>query len=76
MWNYRLDGKFYAMENVCPHRGAPLNEGYIENGTLTCPWHAWQFDVRTGACQTVPASRLCTYPLKVEGEQISLDIPI
>jgi nitrite reductase (NADH) small subunit len=47
-----MDGEICAMDNVCPHRGGPLGEGMIENGKLICPWHAWEFDPRSGACHT------------------------
>ena len=43
-----VGGTFYAVENSCPHQGGPLAEGWIEGPIVTCPWHAWCFDVRTG----------------------------
>lgn len=67
---FKSDGRLYAMDNVCPHRGAPLAEGHLEGNVVTCPWHAWQFNVTTGACLTVPASRAHAYPVRVEGGEI------
>ncbi len=43
-----VDGKFYAIDNTCLHRGGPLAQGPLTGKTVTCPWHAWQYDVTTG----------------------------
>ena len=45
---FNFDGKFYALSNVCAHKGGPLNEGMFEKYLVTCPWHGWKYDVRTG----------------------------
>lgn len=45
---FNVDGEFFALENVCPHQGGPMADGWIEGTTITCPWHAWCFDLRTG----------------------------
>lgn len=71
---FKVDGKIFAIDNICPHRGGPLDEGYLEGKTVTCPWHAWQFDVTTGACATVPASRQRTYAVRLDGDEISIEI--
>ncbi len=42
------EGKICALDSRCPHQGGPLGEGSIENGTLRCPWHGWDFDPCTG----------------------------
>jgi nitrite reductase/ring-hydroxylating ferredoxin subunit len=42
-----ISGKFYAMDSVCSHEGGPLEEGTLEDYTLTCPWHQGKFDIRT-----------------------------
>jgi len=68
------ENEFYAIDNTCPHQGGPLGEGYLENYTLTCPWHAWTFDVRNGSCDTVPADRIKSYKLKIEGNDIFLNM--
>lgn len=41
-------GEFYAVDGICPHRGAPLAYGALHDYTLVCPWHGWEFDCRTG----------------------------
>jgi nitrite reductase (NADH) small subunit len=45
---FNVDGSFYAIDGTCPHQGGPLAEGWIDGAVVTCPWHAWCFDVRTG----------------------------
>jgi nitrite reductase/ring-hydroxylating ferredoxin subunit len=45
---FNVDGTFYALENACPHQGGPIADGYVEALEVTCPWHAWCFDLRTG----------------------------
>ena len=47
-----INGKFYAMDSVCSHEGGPLEEGTLEDYTLTCPWHQGKFDIRTAKAFT------------------------
>lgn len=47
---YNIAGEFHAIENFCPHKGAPLADGAIRGYAVECDWHGWRFDVRTGAC--------------------------
>jgi nitrite reductase/ring-hydroxylating ferredoxin subunit len=65
-----LDGAFYAIDNECPHKGAPLGAGLVENGCLHCPLHGWAFEVKTGACRSNPAKPVKTYPVKVEVDEV------
>ena len=67
---FNCDGKFYAINNVCVHQGGPLGEGYLEGTIVTCPWHAWQYDVTTGVNPAESSLRVDSYPVKVEGEDI------
>ena len=66
---FNVDGTFHAVDNECPHRGGPLGEGELEGCLVTCPWHAWQFDVRTGESVT-DDSKVAPYECKVEGDQV------
>ena len=68
---YNVNGEFYATENFCPHKGAPLAAGTLCDHTIECDWHAWQFDVRTGECLTV-REKLETYEVVVEGGVIKV----
>ena len=64
---FNVDGTFYAVDNTCPHRGGPLGEGDLEGRIVICPWHAWRWDVTTGANANNPAVRISCYPVTVEG---------
>ena len=68
---YNVNGEFYATENFCPHKGAPLANGTLCEHTIECDWHGWQFDVRTGECLTV-REKLETYEVVVEGGLIKV----
>lgn len=45
---YNINGEFHAIENFCPHKGAPLADGQLCGHIVACDWHGWRFDVRTG----------------------------
>ena len=66
---FNVDGTFYALDNECPHRGGPLGEGDLEGCIVTCPWHAWQYDVRTGESITDDL-KVPRYDVKVEGGDV------
>ena len=65
-----VHGVFYAVDNVCIHRGGPLGQGYMEGYKVECPWHGWQFDCRTGMMNNDPGMKIPTYEVKVEGEDV------
>jgi nitrite reductase/ring-hydroxylating ferredoxin subunit len=70
-----VDGTFYALTNTCPHRGGPLGEGVLQAGELSCPWHGWTFDVKTGAMTRNPRlPAALTYPVRVEGDDVLVAI--
>ena len=50
---FNINGEFYAINNFCPHRGAPLAQGLICGHVVECDWHGWRFDLQTGECLTV-----------------------
>lgn len=62
-------GKFYALENKCPHQGGPLGEGSIEKGMLRCPWHGWDFHPCGGSAEGFDDG-LATFNLKMEGNTV------
>jgi nitrite reductase (NADH) small subunit len=71
---FNVDGTYYAMDNTCVHRGGPLGEGELEGEVVTCPWHAWQFNVKTGVSVNNPSASVKTYPVKVEGSDIKVQL--
>jgi len=66
-----VEGKYYAIGNVCTHEGGPLAEGTLEGYEVECPWHGSKFDIRTGKVTKPPANEPeSTYEVKVEGNDI------
>ena len=72
---FHADGRFYAMDNTCAHRGGPLGEGALDGTTVTCPWHGWEYDVTTGACRMNEQVKLATYPVRSDGDQLVIEVP-
>jgi nitrite reductase/ring-hydroxylating ferredoxin subunit len=52
----RHGGELHALSNRCVHRGGPLHEGELGDGTVTCPWHGSSFDLRDGGLVRGPAA--------------------
>jgi 3-phenylpropionate/trans-cinnamate dioxygenase ferredoxin subunit len=85
---FNLDGSYYALLNYCPHRAGPLCHGrvrpliqpgevgevsYVREGEiLKCPWHQWEFDIRTGQALYDPRLRVRTYEVRQEGDDVVL----
>jgi len=67
---FNVEGQFYAITNTCPHRGGPLGEGSLEGDVVTCPWHGWRFNVKTGISPVMPAMKVEQYEVKVEGNEV------
>ena len=66
-----VEGKYYAIGNVCTHVGGPLAEGTLEGYEIECPWHGSKFDVKSGEPTRPPAKRPePTYEIKVEGNNL------
>ncbi len=71
---FKLKGQFYALDGICPHQGGPLGTGAVCGCVVTCPWHGWQFDVTTGQHQTIPSLEQTGFPVKVEGDDVFVDL--
>ena len=86
----RWQGDFYAISNVCSHQGGPLCRGVlsarlyaVEPGNLAldpstpvlaCPWHGWEFDLRTGRAILDSAVRVRTFPVRVVAGRVLLEL--
>lgn len=87
---FNIDGEYFALRNACPHAGGPLCQGirtgflrsagpgdytYVRRGEfLRCPWHQWEFDIRTGQSWVDPRkARVRTYETRVEPGQTLLN---
>ena len=69
---FNVDGTFYAIDDTCLHRGGPLGDGELEGHVVSCPWHGWQYDVKTGVSITNPAAHVSCYQTKVDGEDLHI----
>lgn len=68
---FRLaDGGLHAIDDACPHHGASLAGGSLEGCAIMCPWHAWTFDVRTGAGIRPSSVAVRSYEVRVEGDDV------
>jgi len=71
---FNCEGTFYAIDNTCKHRGGPLGEGSLSSTTVTCPWHGWEYDVKTGECTADRSVKVQTFDVKVEGDDIFVSL--
>jgi nitrite reductase (NADH) small subunit len=69
-----VNGELSALDNVCPHRQGPLGQGWIEGEAVVCPWHSWAFAVKTGLATYPEKERVAVFPLRIEGENVLVDI--
>src|SRR5947208_9015149 len=67
-------GEYHAIDDSCPHMGASLSGGYVENGIVTCPWHAWRFRLNDGAWADNPRIKIGCYPVKVENGAVHVQV--
>ena len=58
---FNVAGQLRAIQNSCIHRGGPLGEGYLDGDKLECPWHGWQFEVKTGCISFNRKEKIPTY---------------
>ena len=63
---FNRGGEFFAINDLCPHRGAPLSEGFLDQDRVFCPLHCFDFHLQTGRSEMVPHLMVTTYPTKVE----------
>lgn len=73
---FRVGDALAAVDNVCCHIGNPLDDGLVKHGCVTCPWHGWRYDLRTGEHLTAFGRRrgLRTYPVRVAGDKVLVDV--
>ena len=69
-----VEGKIYAIEDVCTHDGGPLDQGTLEGDRVVCPRHGATFDVRTGQALTLPAVLpVLTFAVTIEGDDVFVE---
>lgn len=69
-----VNGTITAIENVCLHMGGPLGQGFVDGGKIVCPWHGWEYDLKTGELSDDPQSKLGVYPIKVENGDVMVEM--
>ena len=72
---FNVGGQISAIDGICPHQGGPLADGEVSGTLVTCPWHGWQFDVRTGQSNLGSRIRQPVYEVKVEGDDVLVAVP-
>ncbi len=71
---YKVDGKVYAIDGVCPHAGGPMAEGSLNGCLAMCPWHGWEFNVVSGLCDFNSEMATRTFRVKEEKGEIFVQI--
>ena len=72
---FRVGDRCFAIDAICPHRDAPLHEGYVEGMEVECPWHASRFHLETGAHRHPPAKKGVTaYQVQIVGDDVQVDV--
>jgi 3-phenylpropionate/trans-cinnamate dioxygenase ferredoxin subunit len=71
----RVEGRLYAVEDVCTHDDGPLGEGRLHGCAIECPRHGARFDVRTGEVLRMPAAYpVRTFPVRIEGGDVRVGV--
>ena len=69
-----VGGEYHAMNNMCAHRGGPLGQGPVMDGKVICPFHGWMWNPKTGIADDDPHRPIAVYKLRIEGEDVFVDI--
>ncbi|CAN5331101.1 nitrite reductase small subunit NirD [soil metagenome] len=72
---FRVGDEYYAIDDCCPHAGASLAAGHVENGTVTCPWHYWRFRLNDGAWADNPRIKTGCYNVSIVHDEIHISKP-
>jgi nitrite reductase (NADH) small subunit len=72
---FREGDQYHAIDDACPHMGASLVGGNVENGIVTCPWHAWRFRLADGAWADNPRIKIGCYRVRVEDGAVQVEAP-
>ncbi len=70
---FKTNGQLYGIQNICPHEGGQLCNGWIDGGEVVCPLHGYKFDLKTGACSTDPKLKVKVFKLVAQGDQFTLE---
>lgn len=67
--------QYFAIDDVCPHMGASLSEGDVEDGVVACSWHGWRFRLADGVWADSPRVKIGCYPVRVVGDEVQIEWP-
>ena len=67
-----VNGRYHAIDDFCPHQGASLAAGYVENCVVACPWHHWRFSIEDGSWVDNPKIGVDTFSVRVMGDNIQV----
>ena len=70
----RLKGRLFAFDALCPHAQGPMERSEIEGAIVSCPLHAWRFDLENGGCELHGYRPLTTYPVQVNDGQVLVGV--
>ncbi|MBI2423096.1 MAG: Rieske (2Fe-2S) protein [Candidatus Hydrogenedentes bacterium] len=70
---FKMEGRYFACSNRCPHAGARLSEGFLSGTVVTCPWHGWSFDMNPG--ETPPRDGVLRYEVIEENGELKVVLP-
>ena len=71
---FRTDDGFHAMDGICPHQGGSLGKGSLHGCVARCPWHGWEYDVRDGQHQSIPAVQVPIFQVRVTGDSLEVKL--
>jgi|TARA_R110002072_G_scaffold51291_6_gene137531 nitrite reductase (NADH) small subunit len=69
-----VDDRIYALEDKCPHNKAPLSQGIVHDGCVTCPLHNWVINLETGRAQGADDGATAAFPVRLEGDTVLLEL--
>lgn len=65
---------YHAIDDLCPHMGASLGAGQVHDDIVTCPWHAWRFNVCSGVWCDNPKVKIDRFEVRVVGDEIQVRV--
>lgn len=71
---FNLAGEYHAIDDTCPHVGAPLGGGWVDGESVACPMHGWEFEIKTGKGLTVPSCSVQRYRVRVSEGNVEISI--
>jgi len=71
---FRLDDGFFAIDNLCLHQAGPLCEGDIVGGVVTCPWHGWSYEIRSGTLVQDPRVGVSKHNTRIVGDDVQVQL--